>query len=154
VKVRIELVNDLPEDEVLIRCGRVDETVQRIEQFIREQPFAAAGITFCKDNEEFYFPLDTVLFFETEGDDIYAHTANDAYRIKYRLYELEALLPRYFIRASKSAILNIRQIYSIAINIAASSLVKFKNSHKQVYVSRRYYAALRQRLNERSYYEK
>ena len=154
MKVHIELVNDLPEDEVLIRCGRVDETIQRIEQFIREQSTACAKITFYKDNEEFYFPLDTVLFFETEGDDIYAHMVNDAYRIKYRLYELEALLPRCFIRASKSAILNIRQIYSITINITASSLVKFKNSHKQLYVSRRYYTALRQRLNERSHYEK
>ena len=154
MKVRIELVNDLPEDEVLIRCGRVDDTILKIQKFIGEQSAAGTRITFYKENQEFYFPLEEVLFFETEGEYIFAHTANDAYRIKYRLYELEELLPGYFIRACKSTILNIRQVYSITINITASSLVRFKNSHKQVYVSRHYYGALRQRLSERSHYEK
>mgnify|MGYP000951967774 CR=1 FL=1 len=151
MKVHIELVNGLAEDEALIRCGRVDENIRRIAQFIREQDAANSRIAFYKDNEAFYFPLETVLFFETDGDDIFAHTDTDAFRIKYRLYELENLLPRCFIRASKSAILNTRQVYSIAVNLTASSLVKFRNSHKQVYVSRRYYQALRQRLNERVY---
>lgn len=154
VKVRIELIDDLAEDEVLIRCGRVDDTIQKIQQFISEQSLLSSRITFYKQNQEFYFPLEDVLFFETEGEYIYAHTANDAYRIKYRLYELEKILPRSFIRAAKSTIVNIMQVYSITRNLTASSLVQFINSHKQVYVSRFYYRELRQRLNERSTYEK
>jgi len=154
VKIRIELVPDLQEDEVLIRCGRVDDTVQKIQQYILEQSSLAPKITFYKQNQEFYFPLGDILFFETEGENVYAHTVNDAYRIKYRLYELEAVLPRYFTRAAKSTIVNIMQVYSIARNLTASSLVQFINSHKQVYVSRYYYQELRRRLNERSTYEK
>lgn len=150
MKVQIELVNDLAEDEVLIRCGHVDETIQKIHQYILEQSSSGPRITFYKQNQEFYFSLDDVLFFETEGEHIYAQTANDAYLVKYRLYELEDLLPRQFIRASKSTIVNIRQVYSIARNLTASSLVQFNNSHKQVYVSRFYYQDLRQRLKERS----
>lgn len=154
MKVRIELVDGLAEDEVLIRCGRVDDTIQKIHRYILEQSTAGPKITFYKQNQEFYFPLDDVLFFETEGEHIYAHTANDAYRIKYRLYELEEMLPRYFVRAAKSTIVNIRQVYSIARNLTASSLIQFVNSHKQVYVSRYYYQQLRQRLNERSKFER
>ncbi len=154
MKIRIELVPDLQEDEVLIRCGRVDDTVQKIQQYILEQSSLAPKITFYKQNQEFYFPLGDILFFETEGENVYAHTVNDAYRIKYRLYELEAVLPRYFTRAAKSTIVNIMQVYSIARNLTASSLVQFINSHKQVYVSRYYYQELRRRLNERSTYEK
>lgn len=154
MKIRIEVLNDLAEDEVLIRCKRVDNTVQKIHQYILEQSASGSKIVFYKQNQEFYFPLDDVLFFETEGEHIYAHTANDAYRIKYRLYELEAILPRHFARAAKSTIVNIMQVYSITRNLTASSLVKFINSHKQVYVSRYYYKELRQRLNERSSYEK
>ena len=86
MKIRIEVVNDLTEDEVTIRCGRVDDTIQKIHQFIIEQTQSAKKITFYKQNQEFYFPLENVLFFETEGEHIFAHTANDAYRIKYRLY--------------------------------------------------------------------
>lgn len=154
MKIRIELVNDLAEDEVLIRCGRVDSTIQKIHQYILEQSQSSQKITFYKHNQEFYFPIDDVLFFETEGEHIYAHTANDAYLIKYRLYELEAMLPRNFVRAAKSTIVNVMQVYSITRNLTASSLVQFIDSHKQVYVSRYYYRELRQRLNERSTYEK
>ncbi|SHH61349.1 LytTr DNA-binding domain-containing protein [Sporobacter termitidis DSM 10068] len=146
MKIRIEVVGGLNEDELVIRCGRVDDTIRRIHQYVIEQTQAGAKITFYKDNEEFYFPLEEVLFFETEGEHIYAHTASDAYRIKYRLYELEELLPKDFVRASKSAVVNVRQIYSIARNITASSLIRFVGSHKQLYVSRYYYAELRRRL--------
>lgn len=154
MKIRIELVHDLAEDEVLIRCGRVDDTIQKIHQYILDQSQLGTKITFYKQNQEFYFPLDDILFFETEGEHIYAHTASYAYLIKYRLYELEQILPRNFVRAAKSTIVNIIQVYSITRNLTASSLVQFINSHKQVYVSRYYYQELRQRLNERSTYEK
>lgn len=146
VKIRIEVVRDLAEDEMVIRCGRVDDSIRRIHQYVLEQTQPGEKITFYKENQEFYFPLEEVLFFETEGEHIYAHTAGDAYRIRYRLYELEKLLPNDFVRASKSAIVNARQIYSITRNIAASSLIKFVGSHKQVFVSRYYYAELRRRL--------
>ncbi len=150
VKIRIEIVEDSAEEEVVIRCCRVDEIVRNIQQCVLEQLAAGTKITFYKENQEFFFPLDEVLFFETEGENIFAHTANDAYQIKYRLYELEQTLPRHFVRAAKSTIVNITRVYSITRNLAASSLVNFTGSHKHVYVSRHYYQQLRERLNERS----
>lgn len=150
VKIRIEIVEDLMEDEVLIRCRTVNETVRNIQRVALEQANTGTQITFYKENQEFFFPLDEILFFETEGESIYAHTANDAYQIKYRLYELEQTLPRHFVRAAKSTIVNITRVYSITRNLAASSLVNFTGSHKHVYVSRHYYQQLRERLNERS----
>lgn len=152
MKIRIEVINDLAEDEVTIRCGRVDDTIRKIHQYVIEQAQSVKKITFYKQNQEFYFPLEEVLFFETEGEYIYAHTADDAYRIKYRLYELEEMLPKAYVRASKSAIVNTLLIYSITRNLTASSLIQFIGSHKQVFVSRYYYKALRQRI-ERSYHE-
>jgi DNA-binding LytR/AlgR family response regulator len=153
MKVRIEVVDGLPEDEALIRCGRVDESVRRVYQFILDQSKSGPKITFYQQNQEYYFPLEDVLFFETEGDHVQAHTARDVYQIKYRLYELEGILPRFFVRAAKSTIVNTRQIYSITRNLSSSSLVQFTGSHKQVYASRHYYGELRRRLNERSTYE-
>ena len=86
--------------------------------------------------------LATGLFFETDENGISAHTRTDAYQVKYKLYELEELLPRFFMRVSKSAILNTNHIYSINRNLTASSVVAFLNTHKQVYVSRYYYKPL------------
>ena len=144
VKVRIELVDDGSEDEVIIRCGRMDETILKIQQYIKDQTPMQTHLCFYKDNQEFYLSIDIVLFFETEGEYVYAHTAKDSYRIKYRLYELEKILPKYFIRSSKSAVINSKQVHSITKNLTASSLVTFKNTYKHVYVSRNYFKQLRQ----------
>ena len=71
------------------------------------------------------------------------------YETQYRLYELEEILPRYFMRVSKSTIVNLNQIYSITRNITASSLVEFYGTIKKVYVSRNYYKALIDRMGEK-----
>ena len=67
----------------------------------------------------------------------------------YKLYQLEELLPNAFLRISKSAIVNLNQVYSITRNLTASSLVEFMHSHKRVYVSRNYYKMLVERLAEK-----
>jgi len=149
MKVHIEIDDSIPNDEVLIRCGRADEKIQRICQLILEHEGAEPNITFYKDNREFYFSLYNVMFFETEGEHIYAHTEDDTYLIKFRLYELEDMLPRSFVRVAKSTIVNAAKVYSITRNITSASLIQFAGSHKQVYASRYYYNDLQQRLQER-----
>ena len=84
-----------------------------------------------------------VLFFETEGGIIRAHTADDEFDVKFKLYELEEKLPRSFVRVSKSTILNIRKVYSITRNLTGASKVEFRDSHKIVYCSRNYYKSLK-----------
>ena len=73
----------------------------------------------------------------------------DAYKAKYKLYELEETLPRFFMRVSKSTILNTNHIFSIDRNLTASSVVAFTGTHKQVYVSRYYYKPLISKLEEK-----
>ncbi len=148
MKLRIEVTEGLLEDEVVIRCGQVDDTVQKLQAYIRS--LSDPKITFYKEQQEFYLPLETILFFETGGEQVYAHTANDAFRVKYRLYELEAMLPRVFTRAAKGVIVNTLRIYAINRNVTSASQICFARSHKQVYVSRHYYKALKQKINERS----
>ena len=154
VKIRIEVQSELKEDEVIIRCSEVDDTVRNIQRLIREQAAPGEGIVFYQGNREFYFPLGDVMFFETEGETVYAHTADDCFRVKHRLYELEGMLPGRFVRISKSAIINITHILAITRNLTASSRVEFRNSCKHIYASRHYYTALKERLQERSKYEK
>ena len=147
MKLRIEVTDGSTEDEVIIRCGRVDDTVQKLQAYI--QSMSAPKMTFYKGAQEYYLPLEKILFFETEGEQIYAHTKNDAFRVKYRLYELEEILPTNFIRAAKGTIVNIAHIYAISRNMMASSQVKFAGTHKQIYVSRHYYGNLKDKMNER-----
>ena len=147
MKLRIEVTDGSSEDEVIIRCGRVDDKVQKLQAYIKS--ISTPQLTFYKDAQEYYLPLEEILFFETEGEMVYAHTTNETFRVKHRLYELEEMLPHYFVRAAKGTIVNTSQIYSIIRNLTASSQVQFAGTHKQIYASRHYYGALKEKMNER-----
>ena len=147
MKLRIEISEECTEDEVIIRCSGVNETVRKIQTYV--QSLATPKLTFYKGNQEFYLTLEELLFFETEGEQVYAHTGNDAFRVRHRLYELETMLPRAFVRVAKGTIVNTARIYAIHRNLTASSQIQFIGTHKHVYVSRHYYKALKERMQER-----
>lgn len=152
MKVKIEIDSNISEDEIIIKCKEFNNEMKKIEQSIM-QVSKKANIIFYKNNKEYYLHLNEILFFETSGNGIDAHTLNQVYKIKNKLYELEEILPHNFVRISKSTILNVNHIYSIDKNLASSSIVQFNKTHKQVYVSRNYYKILKQRLEERRNYE-
>lgn len=149
MKIRIEMDESVTEDEVIIRCRGLTEQVASIQKAVSDVVNISQKFPLYKGNLEYYLPLDQILFFETDEGGISAHTKDGAYRTRYKLYELEDILPGAFIRVSKSTILNINHIYSINRNVTAASVVAFQNTHKQVYVSRYYYKLLISKLEEK-----
>ena len=149
MKVRIEIDDSVNEEEVIIRCRNMNETVLRIQSAVMEQNETGHSMLLKQGGKDYYLPVEEILFFETECKAVYAHTRENILETEYKLYELEELLPGFFMRISKSAIVNLNHIYSIARNLASSSVVEFAHSHKQVYVSRNYYKALVERLAEK-----
>lgn len=149
MKVVIEVDEELTEECIIIRCRGLDEKVLKLQSLLAEHTDSDRNILLHKDEKSYYMPLDKLLFFETENKQIWAHTVNDMYETDYKLYELEELLPGSFMRVSKSTIVNLNHIYSITKNITASSVVEFNGCRKQIYVSRNYYKALVERLDEK-----
>ena len=153
MKIKIEIDEQLVENEIIIRCKQVDSSISKIQEAITNITSHAPNLLFYKDDTQYYLPLKEILFFETTEQGIHAHTADDVYQIKYRLYELEELLPKSFIRVAKSTILNINAIYSISHLLTSSSSAASDVYKRQVYVSRFYIKALKARLEERRNYE-
>ena len=149
MKIKIEIDENLTEEEIVIRGSALTEEMAAVQKAVADVLARKQTLTFYKNETEFYIPLEEILFFETEGGGISAHTASDVYTVKYKLYELEKVLPRNFIRVSKSTILNVSRVYSVERNLTASSIVQFAESHKQVYVSRYYYKSLKISLEEK-----
>lgn len=149
MKVQIEIDKNLEEEYVTIHCRELDDNILRIQEALSAQQSDSNVVILHRDEKEFYLPLKNILFFETENKTVMAHTKTEMYESDYKLYELEEMLPGYFKRISKSAIVNLNHVYSITKNITASSLIEFANCHKQVYVSRSYYKALIDRLAEK-----
>lgn len=110
MKIKIEIDESLSEDEVLIRCRGLTEQVTEIQKAVSEVVNTSKRFVFYRGNTEYYLALEEILFFETDGDGINAHTRDNIYQTKYKLYELEDLLPGCFMRISKSSIVNTNHI--------------------------------------------
>lgn len=149
MKIRIEFDEQLQEEEIIIRCSSLSDKIQKIQRALSEIDNLQEKIVLFKKETEYYLNLEDILFFETGLQGIEAHTIDDIFQSKFKLYELEELLPGTFMRISKSAILNTNRVYAINRNLTASSVIEFQHTHKQVYVSRNYYKPLKNKLEEK-----
>lgn len=149
MKVKIEIEEGLAEEEVIIRCDHLNDGIISLQNYISRQSNGKSCLALKSGGTDYYVPMEEIYFFETEGREIRAHTADKIFACDYKLYELEELLPGCFMRISKSSIANMEYIYSITRNLTASSVVEFTGSSKKVLVSRAYYKALVERLHER-----
>lgn len=149
MKIRIEIDGSLTEQEVIIRAPVWNEEIVSLRERISGEYLMPSMLNVRQKEREFFIPLSDILFFETENKVIFAHTRERMLETNYKLYELEEILPGYFMRISKSTIVNCNHIFSITRNLTASSMVEFQDSHKKVYVSRQYYKMLRDYMAEK-----
>ncbi|MBM6837838.1 LytTR family transcriptional regulator, partial [Clostridium saudiense] len=88
MKIRIEVDDRIEENEVIVRCNELNDEIKNIQKVLAEILSKNKQIIFYKGNTEYYISLEDILFFETEESGIIAHTINDMYVVKYKLYEL------------------------------------------------------------------
>lgn len=150
MKIRLDISPDYQEKEVVIKAAQKDDEVQQIMDSIKDVAEKFNHLDGYIGETVYSLALKDVLFFETNDRNVYAHTINNAFLIHYRLYELEENLPDNFLRISKSSILNVDEILSLSRSVTGN-LVEFKNTYKQVYVSRRFLHELKDKLKQRKF---
>ncbi|WP_373714093.1 LytTR family DNA-binding domain-containing protein [Streptococcus sp.] len=146
MKIRIELDDGLDEIEVVIRAGQLSAELEQIQQALSQ--VNRPQLVFYKGNREYFLDLTDILFFETDGSRVFGHSRDNAYEVKFKLYELEDCLPPYFCRISKSSIVNTRSIYSLEKSFSGTSIIRFYDTVKQIHASRHYYQLLKEKLRE------
>lgn len=149
MKVKIEIEEGLAEEEVIIRCDRLNDAIISLQNYISKQGRARKCLSMKNQETEYFIPMEDIYFFETEGRQICAHTGDRIFSCEYKLYELEELLPGSFMRISKSSIANLDKVYSVTKNLTASSVMEFTGSSKKAMVSRAYFKAVTERLKAR-----
>lgn len=92
--------------------------------------------------------IRSVAYIRACGNDTYAHTTRgDAYKIKYKLYELEdRILPRGFVRINKSEIVNIKHIQKIVPMFKGKLVLTLQGFPQGVDVSRNYVKSFKERI--------
>lgn len=80
-----------------------------------------------------------VCYFEARGNTIFCITAENEYRMKEKLYELEELLPQNrFIRVGKSFIVNINNVKEIIPWFGRRLILRFVGCKNEIEVSKGY----------------
>ncbi|MDR3214709.1 MAG: LytTR family transcriptional regulator [Bacilli bacterium] len=146
MRVLLDIDKDIEEDVIIIKARTYNKEIEKYYQLLCHTKNNNNNLVLYQNKKEYLIDYQDIIFFETDEDGIYAHTIKEAYLCKLKLYELEHILPFSFQRISKSAIVNIDHIYSIERNFSSSSLIKFYDSNKEVYVSRKYYKIFKEKM--------
>lgn len=135
MKVNIVVDSELEEEyaEIHVRC--VTDEITRLSELIQGKNQVITGT----DEYERIVVIEeaeiVALHAEKKWCRIYTDTAN--YSCRKRLYEIENMLGKDYMRISKSIIVNLRKIESVEAVFNGMLLLRMKNGYKE-YVSRTY----------------
>ena len=136
MKIFVKDKLNLSETEVEIRCRERDDEVKSIIESIKSSENTLMGE---KENGDIVpVQVSGVLYFEAVDRFVFAYTTSDFYRVRRTLYDLEDdLTGKHFVRISKSAVVNLKAVKSVAPEDARRLKLKLRNG-EWIVVSRKY----------------
>ena len=147
MKIRIE-ISEQNDDEIVIKCRQKNDKIAAIESAIENALGSSGELVLCIGSTEYYIQKSDILFFESSGGKVFAHTKDGMFTTHYRLFELEDIMPSSFVRISKSVIANILLISSLRRELTGNGEITFRGCDKKIYFSRAYYKILKDKIEE------
>ena len=136
------------DEEIVISCRERDDKIIFIEDLIKNAIGQNDSLLLTSGDVQYFIPIKEILFCESFEGHTICHTKDKVLNSAYKLYELEKILSPMFCRASKSTLINCREVYSIRKNLAGASEVSFRSTPKKAYLSRSYYKMFMEKINE------
>ena len=143
MKIIIEDIKKDQEDEIVIRCNQLDESILQMIYGIKMNQNKLVGT--YNGQMQIIDPKD-VFYFEAVDNKIFIYCEKQVYETKLKLYEIEEEYEKTdFFRASKSIILNLSKIKNLspAFNGRFEALLKNK---EKVIISRQFVPVLKKKL--------
>ena len=143
MQVTFEQVDSTEKEEALIKAQSKTEDIKAAIELLeggkRKIPLIQNGETIL---------LETTLFYYIESVDkrTFVYTKDDCFESKLRLYELEETLGTYFLRISKSMIVNLKKIKGVKSDLSGRMEATMLNDEKIV-ISRSYVKEIKRRLD-------
>ena len=130
------------EEEVLIFVRKENALTDEIKALVEGWSTTLMGYT---DSAAVRLQASDIFCVTIDGGRVYATTARERLQLKERLYVLEELLGRDFVKINQSCMVNVKEIDRFEASIGGALLVTLKNGYKD-YVSRRQVKAVKERL--------
>jgi DNA-binding LytR/AlgR family response regulator len=138
--VTIRQIEEKNDEQVIIECVELTNDVKDIEAYVLSKGESLSGWA----GERLYsFPLSAVFYFEAVDERCFAYTKQKVFEVKARLYALEeAYREKFFVRCSKSVLINLMLLDSISPALNGRYTARLKNGEK-IIISRQYALAFK-----------
>lgn len=138
------IIDKSKEEEITATVHGRSSLTERIEALVMQYSGNDRIPVFSEDEMKLlqFSEIESVV--SEDGKTFVADSSGNRFRIKMRLYEIEEILPSYFIRINKSALANEKRIERFSANFSGAVDAVFKSGNKE-YVSRRCFAEIKRR---------
>lgn len=142
MKIEFIKVKDFSEECAVIMAVETSEEIQQAMDLLTGN---AMKLAVYKDDSVHFCSQKDIYYVESVDDKTFVYTKNKCYETKKKLYELEKILNKSFLRSSKSMICNIRKIKSVKSEYNGRMKATLLNN-EEIVISRSYVKNLKERL--------
>ncbi|MBE5949684.1 MAG: LytTR family transcriptional regulator [Lachnospiraceae bacterium] len=143
MKITVLKIAQSEPEEMEIRCHEVTDQVNEIVAFVKSRNGQLTGVI---EGKQYEVPVTDVYYVEAVDNSVFIYGPQKVYETRQKLYELEGILrEKYFLRVSKSLVLNLMKVKSIkpALNGRYSAILQ---SGEEIIISRKYVPELKRAL--------
>ena len=133
MKVELNIDKKFEETIVTISANKVNDEIQNLVNYIEIKEDYFIGVS---DGKVRLLNLEDIIRVYVENRKVYVVTVEGRFIVRKKLYEVQSMLTKDFIKISQSEIANIKYIHSLDLGLRGTIVISYKNSDIS-YVSRR-----------------
>lgn len=133
MKLELNIDEKVKETLVVVSANKIDKEVQNLINYIEYSSEYLIGIV---EDKASIIDIGEIIRVYIEDRKTFVVTLKDTYVVKKKLYEVENMVTRNFVKISQSEIANIKFIKNLDFSNTGTIVIKYKNSDIS-YVSRR-----------------
>ena len=133
MKLELNIDEKVKETLVVVSANKIDKEVQNLINYIEYSSEYLIGIV---EDKASIIDIGEIIRVYIEDRKTFVVILKDTYVVKKKLYEVENMVTRNFVKISQSEIANIKFIKNLDFSNTGTIVIKYKNSDIS-YVSRR-----------------
>ena len=133
MKVELNIDKKFGETIVTISTNKVNDEIQNLVNYIENKEDYFTGIS---DGKVCLLNMEDIIRVYVEDRKVYVVTIEGKFIIRKKLYEVQSMLNKDFIKISQSEIANVKYIHILDLGLRGTIVINYKNSDIS-YVSRR-----------------
>jgi len=135
MKVDIQTAKDIKEIYIVIYCNDITDEIQELSNEIQKR---TSNLLVEDYGKMVVLKLKDINLIRIENTETIVYAKQKQYRINKRLYEMEEILSKDFVRISKSSVINLNQIDYLEPALGGLAKVILMNGVVE-FISRKYY---------------